>query len=159
MNEIIEFTAILLKDADAPIMYVDFPYDVKEMFGTRGNVKVKITYDGIPHRGLLTNMGGSCHFLGINKELRAKIGKAPGESVFITLQRDTEERIVEIPGDLAAAFAANPAAQARYDKLSYTHRKEYVRWITETKRPETRTGRVFKTIEMLMNGKKNPSDK
>lgn len=159
MNDIIEFTAVLKKDADTPMMYVDFPYDVKELFGTRGNVKVKITYDGIPHRGLLTNMGGSCHFLGINKELRAKIGKAPGESVFITLQRDTEERIVEIPEDLAAAFAANPAAQARYDKLSYTHRKEYVRWITEAKRPETRTTRLSKTIEMLQAGKKNPTDK
>lgn len=159
MDEIIEFTAVLKTDERGPMMYIDFPYDVKEMFGTRGNVKVKITYDGIPHRGLLTNMGGSCHFLGINKALRAKIGKAPGEPVFITLQRDTEERIVEIPEDLAAAFAANPAAQACYDKLSYTHRKEYVQWITGAKRPETRSGRVLKTIEMLMTGKKNPSEK
>lgn len=159
MNQVLEFSAVLMKDENTPMMHIDFPYDVKTLFGTRGNVKVKVTYDGVPHRGLLTNMGGQCHFLGINKELRAKIGKEPGEVVQVTLEQDTEERIVEVSQDLADALAANPEARARFDALSYTNRKEYARWITDAKRPETRSSRLNKTIEMLLNGKKNPSDK
>ena len=159
MNDIIEFSAELKKDSDSLMLHIDFPYDVKSLFGTRGNVKVKVTYDDVPHRGLLTNMGGACHFLGINKELRAKIGKGPGEKVRVRLERDTEERIVEVPDDLAALFTAHPEARARYEKLSYTHRKEYVRWIEEAKKTETRLNRLNKTVEMLLTGKKNPSDK
>lgn len=159
MNDKIEFTAILKKEAGSPMLHMDFPFDVKELFGTRGNVKVKVTYDGIPHRGLLTNMGGGCHFLGINKDLKARIGKEAGEKVFVTLERDTEERIVELPDDLGALLAANADAKMRYEQLSYSHRKEYVQWIVEAKKPETRQNRLHKTIEMLLGGKKNPSDK
>ncbi len=159
MSEVIKFVAILKKDDNSPMLHIDFPYDVKELFGTRGNVKVKLMYDNVPHRGLLTNMGGQCHFLGINKELHAKIGKKAGDEVHVTLERDTEERIVEIPDDLLVLFTANPEAKSRYEKLSYTHRKEYVRWIEDAKKPETRLNRLGKTIEMLLNNKKNPSDK
>jgi uncharacterized protein YdeI (YjbR/CyaY-like superfamily) len=41
-----------------------------------------------------------------------------------------------------------------WDKLSYTHRKEHVRAVEEAKRPETRTKRIEKTIEMLTAKKK-----
>jgi uncharacterized protein YdeI (YjbR/CyaY-like superfamily) len=43
-----------------------------------------------------------------------------------------------------------------FDGLSYTHRKEYVRWIEEAKRTETRTRRVEKSVEMLREGIKTP---
>jgi uncharacterized protein YdeI (YjbR/CyaY-like superfamily) len=62
--------------------------------------------------------------------------------------------VVELPDDLAAALAAAPAAQALYEKLSYTHRKEYVQWINEAKKAETRATRVARTVEMLLSGKK-----
>ena len=45
----------------------------------------------------------------------------------------------------------NKGAKAVFDKLAYTHRKEYVRWIEEAKREETRASRVAKTIEMLLS--------
>ncbi len=159
MNETIEFTAILQQGEHSTMLYVDFPFNVQEMFGTRGNVKVKIMYDDVPHRGLLTNMGGHCHFLGIRKELKARIGKKAGDTVHIRLERDTKERSVDLPGDLAAALTTAPEAHAAYEKLSYTHRKEYVQWIDEAKRPETRTRRVAGTIEKLLAHKKHPTDK
>ncbi len=136
-----------------------FPYDVETLYGTRGQVKVKVTYDGVPYRGSLAKMGHQCHFLLVRKDIRKLIGKNAGDTVRVTVQRDTEERIVEIPDDLAPLLAAQPDAKATYDKLSYTHRKEYVKWINEAKRPETRERRLLKTVEMLLNGKKNPTDK
>lgn len=157
MEEILEFTAILDGVEGTQALSVDFPYDVEKLYGTRGQVKVKVTYNGVPYRGSLAKMGHHCHFLLVRKDIRKLIGKNAGDTVLVTVQRDTEERVVEVPDDLAAAFAAAPEAQARYEKLSYTHRKEYVRWITEAKKAETRANRVSRTVEMLLEGKKDPN--
>jgi uncharacterized protein YdeI (YjbR/CyaY-like superfamily) len=43
-----------------------------------------------------------------------------------------------------------------FEKLSYAHRKEYCRWITDTKNEETRLKRLGKAIEMLKNGISTP---
>lgn len=158
MEEILEFTGTLDGVEGTEALSINFPYDVEKVYGVRGQVKVKVTYDGVPYRGSLAKMGQHCHFLVVRKDIRKQIGKSAGDTVLVTVQRDTEERIVEIPDDLAAAFASAPEAQARYEKLSYTNRKEYARWITEAKRAETRTNRVSRTVEMLLDGKKNPSE-
>ena len=42
-----------------------------------------------------------------------------------------------------------------YEALSYTHRKEWVRWIEEAKKPETRAARVAKTVTALREGKRS----
>jgi uncharacterized protein YdeI (YjbR/CyaY-like superfamily) len=67
---------------------------------------------------------------------------------------DAEPRVVEIPAELKKAFSKEKEAKTIFDKLSYTHQKEYVTWITEAKREETRRARVAKTIGMLKQGKK-----
>jgi bacteriocin resistance YdeI/OmpD-like protein len=71
---------------------------------------------------------------------------------------DRERRIVTPPKDLQKLLAKNAKARATFDGLAFTHRKEYVVWIVEAKKPETRAARVEKTIEKLSKGKKNPSD-
>lgn len=72
---------------------------------------------------------------------------------------DREKRIVTAPKDLQTPLAKNAKARAAFDALSFTHRKEYVVWILDAKKPETRSARVAKTVEMLAKGKKNPSEK
>ena len=49
-------------------------------------------------------------------------------------------------------FASTYAA---YDALSYTHRKEWVRWVEEAKKPETRATRIEKTVSGLREGRKS----
>ena len=70
------------------------------------------------------------------------------------LWEDQEERIVEIPEDVLDVFEKNKNAFEMYQNMSYTHRKEYMRWITEAKKPETRENRKVKLIEMILAGKK-----
>ena len=65
----------------------------------------------------------------------------------------TEPRVVEIPQDLDKELKRDPEVQAVFAELSYTHQKEYVRWIEEAKREETRQKRIHKTITMLKDGK------
>ncbi|MSU24345.1 MAG: hypothetical protein EXS32_11045 [Opitutus sp.] len=58
-----------------------------------------------------------------------------------------------VPADLTAALRKNQAAAATFEKFSPSHRREYVEWITEAKRDETRQKRLTTTLEWLAEGK------
>lgn len=72
---------------------------------------------------------------------------------------DVTNKTVKLPDDLKAALELNETALNFYEKLAYSNRKEYVLWILTAKQEKTRTDRIHKTIEKLLNGKKNPSEK
>ena len=86
-----EFEAVIKKVPDMDGAYVEFPYDIRAEFG-KGRVKVHATFDGQPYAGSVVNMGvknpdGSvCYVIGILKEIRAKIGKQPGDTVAVTIR-------------------------------------------------------------------------
>lgn len=134
---------------------VYFPYDVEKEFGTKGRVPVKVTFDGIPYTGSMVKYGAPHHMLGILKSIREQIGKGPGDLVEVTVQKDEAERTVVLPTDFEQLLEKE-SLRASFETLSYTHKKEYVRWITEAKREETRTKRLTKSIEMLRSGIKTP---
>ena len=73
---------------------------------------------------------------------------------FVSLTEDKEERTVEIADDILTVFHENPEAKTLFDKMSYTHKKEYIRWISEAKKPEARENRKVKMIQMILEGKK-----
>jgi uncharacterized protein YdeI (YjbR/CyaY-like superfamily) len=58
---------------------------------------------------------------------------------------------IPVPDDFRAAL--NAAAQATFDKLAPSHRREYLEWIVEAKRPETRAKRIAQAAEWLAEGK------
>lgn len=130
--------------------FVTVPFDVEKVFGAK-RVKIKALIDGQHYRGSLVRMGGPAHILGVLKDIRARIGKDIGDEVEVIVEIDRELRTVEVPPDLQKALAADAAARARFDRLSYTHRREYVHWIEEAKREETRAKRITRTIEMIRN--------
>ena len=67
-----------------------------------------------------------------------------------------EEPKLTIPKDLKQLFEKSNKAKEFFDTLSYTNKKEYVRWIVTAKRHETREARLTNTIQMLTKGIKNP---
>ena len=146
------FTAII-QNAGGGGAFVEVPFDVEVTFGSK-KPKVKAMIEGVPYRGILTRMGTECHLLVVLKEIREKIGKTFGDEVTVTVEPDTEPRLIEVPPELKKAFRTEKEAKAFFDKLSYTHQREYVMWINGAKREETRQNRVVKTIEMLKQGKK-----
>lgn len=86
MNEkTFTFDAIIQKVPDIDGAYVEIPFDVKATFG-KGRVPVHATFDGEPYSGSLVRMGTPGHILGIRKEIRAKIGKQPGDTVQVALR-------------------------------------------------------------------------
>lgn len=152
MGERRTFQAVI-ESAEGGGAFVAIPFDVEHVFGQK-RVKVKATIDGEPYRGSLVRMGGACHLLGVLKEIREKIGKGPGDQVLVTVEEDTEPRLIDVPSDLQEALASSPAAEACFQRLSYTHQREYLRWIEGAKREQTRRSRIARAVAMLQQGKK-----
>jgi hypothetical protein len=135
--------------------YVVFPFDMEKEFGTKGKVPVDVTFDGVPDRSVLFRYGYPQHLLGVAKAIREEIGKKPGDNVEVVLWKDEEIRTLEVPAEFKKQMEQEKLLPF-FEKLSYTHRKEYCRWITEAKKEETRQNRLAKAIEMLRKGVKTP---
>ncbi|MBI5935182.1 MAG: DUF1905 domain-containing protein [Chloroflexi bacterium] len=146
------FTAII-QNAGGGGAFVEVPFDVEAVFGAK-KPKVKATIEGIHYRGVLTRMGTECHLLIVLKSIREQAGKAFGDEIKVTVELDTEPRVVEIPSELKKALAKDRNAKASFEKLSYTHRREYAMYVAEAKKEKTRILRAAKTIEMLKQEKK-----
>ncbi len=138
----------VIQNAGGGGMFVEVPLDVESVFHKK-RVPVKATIDGQPYRGSIVSMGKGRYIIGVLKEIREKIGKGAGDEVEITVQEDDEPRTVEVPKDLKAALDKTPRAGSRFKALSYSHQREYVRWILEAKQPETRQRRIGQTITKL----------
>lgn len=147
------FRVLLEKHENSEATGITIPFDVPKTYGTRARVPVRGTINGFPYRGTLFPMGGKYIFV-VNKELRTNAKVKGGEMISMTMERDEEPRIITPPADLARALRANKDAQAAWDKLSYTHKKEHARAVEDAKRPETRVRRIEKAIAQLAEGKK-----
>lgn len=135
--------------------FVFFPHDTEKEFATKGKVPVKATFDGVPYTGSLIKYGNPLHMLHVPKAIREQIGKDPGDVMDVIVWKDDEVRKLETPPELASLLKREGLLPF-FDQLSYTHRKEYCRWITEAKKAETRAARLQKAVAMLRKGVKTP---
>ena len=135
--------------------FILFPYDMEREFGTNGKVAVKATFNGYPYTGSLMKYGYPEHFLGVPKAIRDQMGKGPGQIIDVVIWKDDEVRTVEVPAEFQKLMKKE-GLMPFFEGLSYTHRKEYCRWITEAKKEETRARRLEKAIEMLHKKVKTP---
>ena len=146
------FTAVI-QNAGGGGAFVEVPFDVEMVFGSK-RPRVRAVIEGVSYRGILARMGTQRHLLVILKEIREKVGKTFGDEVKITVELDEEPLVIAVPDDLRKEFKAEKEAKAFFDNLSYTHQREYVMWINQAKREETRQRRILKAIELLKEGKK-----
>jgi len=154
-QDYISFNGIIEQHGEINVAFIKFPFSTEELFGKKGQVKIKVLFDGkVEYRGSLAKMKSDFHMLGLTQEVRKQLGKSFGDEVSVKLWEDKEERMVEIPEDVLVVFEKNKDAFELYQKMSYTHRKEYMQWISEAKKPETRENRKIKMIEMILAGKK-----
>jgi hypothetical protein len=150
-----EFSAILFKGGDEAnaSFFVIVPAEVVADFGKKGQVKVKVAVEGYTYRTSIAPYDGK-HYLGVRKEIRDAVGKTSGDTLHITMEVDTVPRVVEVPEDFAQAMQSD--IRGFFDKLSYTHQKEYVEWINEAKKAETRESRIKEAIQLMAAGTKTP---
>jgi bifunctional DNA-binding transcriptional regulator/antitoxin component of YhaV-PrlF toxin-antitoxin module len=132
-----------------------FPYDTQEEFATKGRVPIHATFNGVPYTGSLIKYGFPQHTLHLPKAIREELGKASGDIIDVVVWKDEAERVLEVPEPLLKLMKKEGLLPF-FESLSYTHRKEYCRWITDAKKEETRSRRIEKAVEMLKSKVKTP---
>jgi Bacteriocin-protection, YdeI or OmpD-Associated/Domain of unknown function (DUF1905) len=143
-------TTVLLGGKTATGLVI--PDDVVEALGSGKRPKVAVTVNGHTYRSTVSFMHGQ-FLVPLAAENREAAGVAAGDDVEVELILDEAPREIELPDDLAAALGNSPA-RAFFDGLSFTYRKEWVRWIEDAKKAETRQARVDKAVIALGEGKK-----
>ena len=151
---VLEFDAEIWRpDITGASSFVRFPFDAAQLFGVKGRVPVRAAFDGVEYRGSLTAQGGPQHLLLVLAEIQQRIGKAPGDTVHVTVQLDTSERVVEIDDDIEKHLKDAGVFDA-FRAMAYSHQREYVLWIMGAKQPETRERRIQKMLGMVAEGEK-----
>jgi hypothetical protein len=146
----IKFEGLIQPDDSGSPGWVDFPFDLKELYGIGNLVPVVIYFDEVEYRGSIAKMGRKYPMLLLRKDIAAQVNKKPGEKVQIRVILDDKPRTVEIPVELNRKFKNNALAKDIFDKLAFSHRREYAQWINEGKKPETRERRAQQAIEQII---------
>lgn len=134
------------KDASASFT---LPFDTREVWG-RAKVPVKVTVNRYTWRSTVGNRGG-IQYIVVNADARRGAGVKAGDLVTITLEPDTEKRVIEVPIPLRRALGTR--LTQKLNALSFTHKKEFIVWYSEAKKEDTRVRRVEKMKRMLSEGK------
>ena len=149
------FDAVLIRpEGVGTWTFLNIPAQVSNTFGSKGQVRVKGTINGYPFQSTALPMGDGTHYLVVAKDIREHIAVSPGDTVKVTMQLDPGQRVVQIPDDLLQALLSQPEAKERFEKMPYSHQKEYVSWITSAKRVETRQRRIEQAIALILQGSK-----
>ncbi len=133
-------------------MGFEVPPDAVEALAAGKRPPVTVTINGYTYRNTVAVMGGT-YMIGVSADHRGPAGVTGGDEVDIELELDTAPREVTVPPELQAALDADPAAQATFDKLSYSNRSWHTLQVTGTNNPETRARRIEKSITALREGR------
>lgn len=125
------------------------PEVVEKLGGGRARIPVKGTVQGHAFRYCTMPMGDGRHCIGIYKAVRMAELLELGDMVQIDIERDSGERAVDVPADLARALDAERGLRGMFDSLSYTTRKELARGVEEAKKAETRQRRIEAALAVV----------
>ncbi|MGC7096228.1 YdeI/OmpD-associated family protein [Amycolatopsis lurida] len=128
------------------------PTEVVEALGSGKRPAVTVTIDDYSYRSTVAVMGGR-YLVPLSAENRTAAGVSADDEVEVDLVLDTKPREVEVPPDFAEALAAEPAAKAFFDSISYSDKRWHVLSVEGAKKPETRTRRIEKSVSMLKHGR------
>ena len=150
-----EFDAVLEAAERGPGCGIRLPFDPKAVFGSARAPVVVTVNRHEPFRTTVFVYSGVA-WIGLRRDQQEAFGVGVGDGVRVTVARDDAPRIVELPPELERELNGAPDAARAYEALSYTHRKEYARWVGEAKREQTRLTRAAKAVTMLREGTKTP---
>jgi uncharacterized protein DUF1905/bacteriocin resistance YdeI/OmpD-like protein len=135
-------------ESDKAAHFIRVPAAVVTAMGQGKRVPVNVTLNGYAYRSRIAVYGGR-YYLGVRREIRQAAGVAAGDQLLVALEFDAELRTVDLPDVLRSVVEADPKTAAAFNKLSYTHKKELVEWVTGAKRAETQRRRMEQAMAML----------
>ena len=140
-------------ESDQGACFIRVPVEVVVALGQGKRAPVKVTINGYPYRTTIAVYGGRYH-LGVRREVREAAGVAAGEQLTVGIEYDAELRAVDLPEVLRTALLADDTAAAAFERLSYTHKKELVQWVTGAKLAETQRRRMEQAIARLLRARR-----
>jgi hypothetical protein len=138
--------------------FITMPKAASEKLPKRGRIAIEGTINGFAFKTSAFPDGGGSHQFMVNGTMRAGAKAAVGDTATFIIDAASDTLEVEIPDDLSAALKKSATAFAQWEKITPKAKAEWATWITSSKKKETRTARVGKTIERLAKGDKRPSD-
>lgn len=124
---------------------------------SRGQVAISGTINGREFRTVLEPDGYWGHWMRIDKELQKNAGIAAGDDVTLEIAPTKEWPEPDVPSDLEKALVAAPESiQKLWKEITPMARWEWVRWVNETRNPETRKHRVEVSVSKMQGGKRRP---
>ena len=135
--------------------FVLLPEDVLAALGGGSRFRVLGSISGVEFESSTMAAGSGQVCFGVHKATRQAAAIDIGDEVSVEIERDNRPRTLDIPADLARALADDATAQTVFDRLSFTHRREYVEALTGAKRAETRSRRLSKILDDLRGSSSN----
>ncbi len=133
--------------------YVEFPHDVKELFGKRGEVRVKTLINGVAADRALMPTKSGYHIIVMGGDLRKKAGvKDPGDPVTIELWPDPEPDRLDIPTELGETLDFFPEFKEGWDAISTGRKRSILIWVNSGKTVHTRAKRVAEILRRFETG-------
>jgi TM2 domain-containing membrane protein YozV len=138
--------------------FITMPKAASEKLPKRGRIAIEGAINGFAFRTSAFPDGEGSHQFLVNGTMRAGAKAAVGDTASFVIQPASDTVAFEVPDDLRAALKKSAKASAQWEKITPKAKAEWATWITSSKKEETRTVRVTKTVERLTKGDKRPSD-
>jgi hypothetical protein len=133
--------------------YATIPFDCEKEFGSRGRIRVKGEINGHKIRAALLPHGDGKHYLVLTKEIRDRALIKVGDTISVDLAKDTVPQAIGTPDDFLASLEKNKKALENFNDLALSYQKQYVVWLDEAKKAETRQKRITKAVDLLALGR------
>ena len=146
-NQKLKFSTTLLQ-AGKTATGIKIPEEMIEKLGGGKKPLVKVTINNFTYRSAVAVMGGA-YMVGVNAENREGANVKGGDKINVTIELDTEERIVEVPAEFQKQLSKNAAAKKMFDTLSYSKKKALIIPIANAKTDETRNRNIEKALSAL----------
>ena len=148
---------------DAPLaaigkwMILRLPDKASKQLPSRGQVAVSGIINGHPFQTVVEPDGEFGHWIKVDAKLERAAALQAGATATIAISPLKEWPEPSVPADLKRALAAAPPAiRMLWNEITPMARWEWVRWVNETKNPDTRKRRVDVTISKMQSGKRRP---
>jgi hypothetical protein len=147
----------------APVVVVDdttlvrLPEPASKELPSRGQVSVRGTINGHEFQTVVEPDGVFGHWIRIDAALQKSAALGPGDRAALEIEPVKEWPEPSVPKDFRAALKAAPTAiQDMWSDITPMARWEWVRWINETRNPDTRKKRIEVSISKMQGGKRRP---
>lgn len=145
-------TTLFLMERGIQGTFAEFPFDVRNEFGTGGPVRINCWIDGVPKTGSLVPLGNGKHAIHIRQELLRKIGKAEGDEVHLVVEQNLEPKVLDVPDDFQWLLDEDTELNEKFEKLAFSYKEAIIGYIKQAKRPETRMKRIENFIQRIKIG-------